>query len=84
MKLHIDIDMTSEEARAFLGLPDVAPVQERVLKEMERRMMEALKADPQSLMRAWMPFGGQQFEQFQRFMWDASEKAAGGKPAKPR
>jgi hypothetical protein len=78
MKLHIDIDMTPEEARAFLGLPDVAPVQERVLKEMEKRAMEALKADPQALMQSWMNFGGEQFEQFQRFMQDAAKTA--GKP----
>lgn len=84
MKLHIDIDLTPEEARAFLGLPDVGPMQERVLKEMEKRTTEAMKSDPQSLMKAWIPFGGEQFEQFQRFMWDAANKAAGAKPSKPR
>jgi hypothetical protein len=84
MKLHIDIDTTPEEARTFLGLPDVAPIQERVLKEMEARMMEAMKSDPQSLLKAWTVFGGDQFEQFQRFMWDAASKAAsGGKSGKP-
>ncbi len=77
MKLHIDIDMTPQEARAFFGLPDVAPVQERVLKEMEARVMEALKADPQSLMQYWLNFGSDQFEQFQRFMKDAANM--GGK-----
>ncbi len=78
MKLHLDIDMTPQEARAFLGLPDVAPVQDRVLKELEARMMDALKTDPQSLMRSWLNFGNEQFEQFQRFMQDAA--LAGGKP----
>jgi hypothetical protein len=82
MKFHIDVDMTPEEARRFLGLPDVAPVQEKVLKEMEKRMMAAMDADPQSLMRAWMP-GGEGIEQFQRAMWDAAQKAAGGKTGKP-
>jgi len=26
MKVHIEMDMTPEEARAFMGLPDVAPI----------------------------------------------------------
>jgi len=54
----------------------VAPVQERVLKEMEARALEALKTDPQSLMRNWLNFGNEQFEQFQRFMQDAAKGGA--------
>ena len=83
MKFHIDVDVTPEEARSFLGLPDVAPVQEKVLKEMEARMLAALDADPQNLMRAWLSLGGEGIEQFQRFMWDTAQKAA-GKTGKPR
>ena len=30
MKVHIEIDMTPEEARAFMGLPDVAPLQQKM------------------------------------------------------
>ena len=38
MKINIDIDCTSEEARTFLGLPDVKPLQEAMLVELEERM----------------------------------------------
>ncbi|MDZ4735977.1 MAG: DUF6489 family protein, partial [Rhodospirillaceae bacterium] len=38
MKVTIDIDCTPEEARAFMGLPDVAPLQARMLAEIEARM----------------------------------------------
>ncbi|MFW5680430.1 MAG: DUF6489 family protein, partial [Pseudomonadota bacterium] len=34
MKVRIEVDCTPEEARAFLGLPEVRPLQERLLTEM--------------------------------------------------
>jgi hypothetical protein len=81
MKVHIEIDMTPEEARAFMGLPDVKPLQEKMMAEMERRMKAAMDtSDPEAMMRAWMPMQG--FEQFQQFMWDAARTAAGGGSAK--
>ena len=81
MKLHVELDLTPEEARRFLGLPDVAPMQAGMMEEMERRMRSALDAsDPQSILRAWMPVGGQGLEQFQRFLWDSAKAAAGGAP----
>jgi len=79
MKMNIEIDMTPEEARKFLGLPDVTKVQEKVMSEMEKRMKAAIDVnDPEAMMRAWMPLGGQGFEQFQRFMFDSARRAAGG------
>jgi hypothetical protein len=44
-------------------------------------------SDLEGMMRAWMPLGGQGFEQFQKFLWDSARRAAGGvasaKTAKP-
>ena len=34
MKIRIDIDCTPEEARAFLGLPDVAPMHKAMMGEI--------------------------------------------------
>ena len=34
MKMHIELDMTPEEARAMMGLPDVAPLQKQMMDEM--------------------------------------------------
>lgn len=43
-------------------------------------MKAALDAsDPQAMLKAWMPMGGQGFEEFQRFLWDSAKKASGGK-----
>ena len=37
MKVTVNVDCTPEEARAFIGLPNIAPLQERMMKEMEER-----------------------------------------------
>jgi hypothetical protein len=34
------------------------------------------------MLRAWMPLGGQGFEQFQRFMFDSARRAASGSTRK--
>jgi hypothetical protein len=79
MKMNIEIDMTPEEARKFLGLPDVTKVQEKMMAEMEKRMKAAVDVnDPEAMLRAWMPLGGQGFDQFSRFMMDSARRAAGG------
>jgi hypothetical protein len=36
-------------------------------------------SDPEAMLRAWMPVGGQAFEQFQKFLWDSAKMASGGK-----
>ena len=79
MKMNIEIDMTPDEARKFLGLPDVSKVQDKMMAEIEKRLKSAIDVnDPEAMLRAWMPLGGQGFEQFQRFMFDSARRAAGG------
>ncbi len=80
MKIHIDIDCTPEEARAFLGLPDVAPVQAAVMAEIQQRMLDSLKAmEPDALFKMWLPAGVQGWEQLQKQFWSQMTDAAGGK-----
>ena len=45
MKVHVEVDMTPEEARRFMGLPDVAPLQEKMLAEMQARVKAALLSE---------------------------------------
>lgn len=71
MKITVDVDCTPDEARRFLGLPDVAPLQEAVLKRMERQMLDAADAlSPEALIRMWMPLAPATPEAFQRAMAD--------------
>jgi hypothetical protein len=70
MKVHIDIDCTPEEARSFLGLPDVQPVQAAMMHELEQRLKSAMQAmDPETLMKTWLPAGIANMEQMQRMFW---------------
>ncbi|MBC8240283.1 MAG: hypothetical protein ISR50_04990 [Alphaproteobacteria bacterium] len=58
MKIKIDIDCSPQEARAFLGLPDVAPLQAALLAEIQSRMKDAVAgADMESLLKTWLPSG---------------------------
>ncbi|NNG05695.1 MAG: hypothetical protein HKM95_16555 [Inquilinus sp.] len=70
MKIRIDIDCTPDEARGFFGLPDVKPLQKKMLDELEQRMTANLKAmDPEALMKTWLPMGLQGFEEMQKTFW---------------
>lgn len=65
MKITVNVDCTPEEARAFLGLPDVKPMQEELLREMQNRMMANIRAvEPEELMKLWMPASIKGWEQF--------------------
>ena len=70
MKVNFDIECTPEEARRFLGLPDLAPMQERMMKELEERMAENLRAlDPETLVKTWMPMSMQGWGDMQKMFW---------------
>jgi hypothetical protein len=69
MKLTIEVDCTPEEARRFLGLPDVSALNEHLMGEMQKRIeanMAMLDAD--ELVRSWMAFGAGAQEQFRKLM----------------
>ena len=81
MKVKIDIDCTPEEARSFFGLPDVKPMQDVMMKEVEQRLMANVQAmDPEVMIKTWLPAGIQGWEQMQRMFW--SQMAGGDKDKK--
>jgi len=87
MKISIDIDCTPEEARRFLGLPDVTAVQEALMAEIHKRMMAAMEsADAEAIMKAWVPLGVQGLEAFQKMLWPkvAARTGEGGGTARPK
>ena len=80
MKVNIEVDCTPDEARRFLGLPDVAPMQQSVMAAMEKRLMEAITStDTQKLMEQWLPFSVKGIEQWQS-LWTQIAQSAGGFP----
>lgn len=66
MKFKIDVDCTPEEARAFFGLPDIKPLQDALIPELEERLRATLKAmDPEAMLKTWLPATLKGFEQLQ-------------------
>ncbi|MEQ8388702.1 MAG: DUF6489 family protein [Alphaproteobacteria bacterium] len=89
MKITIDIDCTPEEARRFLGLPDLAAAQADILDEFKAQTARALEGmDGEALMKLWLSgagLGGGKMDEtlsglgdLQRAFWEGMAKAAGG------
>jgi len=83
MNVTINIDCTPEEARTFLGLPDVQPMQEALMRQMQDQLSANLKAmDPETMLKTWLPMGLQGFEQLQKLMWSQMSNAMGSGASK--
>ena len=82
MKIKFDIDCTPEEARTFLGLPDVSEMQQSLIKELQEKMTENIHSmDPETMMQTWLPMTMQGFESMQKAFWNQmGNMANAGKP----
>ena len=66
MKIKLDIDCTPNEIREFFGLPEVKPLQEELLRELQERLRTNIKAmDPETMLKTWLPATLKGFEQLQ-------------------
>jgi hypothetical protein len=72
MKMTVEIDCTPEEARAFMGLPDVSGLNAKMVEEMQNRMTENMaRLSSDELMKSWSAFGVGAQEQFRKLMTQA-------------
>lgn len=77
MKMTIEVDCTPEEARRFLGLPDVSALNEHIVKEMQGRIdANMAMISPDELVKNWMAFGAGAQEQFRKLMEAGIARAA--------
>jgi hypothetical protein len=75
MKVTVNVECTPEEARAFMGLPDVAPMQEALMKDLENRMRSNMDAmSPENMFKTWLP-GMQGAEQIQKMFWSQIQQS---------
>ena len=52
MKVNIEIDCTPEEARQFMGLPDVQPMQNAMMDKLQQKMSENIeKFSPEAILQ---------------------------------
>jgi hypothetical protein len=75
MKVTVNVDCTPLEAREFMGLPNVQPMQENVMKQLEAQMMENIgKLSPEAILKNWMSFAPEQFQEAFKSMFGGGSK----------
>jgi hypothetical protein len=56
MKVTVDVDCTPEEARRFLGLPDLTPVHAAYVEKMQKAVADGITPDGMAeMMKTWAP-----------------------------
>ena len=85
MKVTIDIDLTPEEMRKLLGLPDIDAFQRQLMDDIRERMMEGADGyDPLQLFQPYMSGTMASWDMFQKMLGAAgttSRKKPAGKSA---
>ena len=83
MKLNISVDCTPEEARAFLGLPDIRPVNDTLVRVINERIEQNIElVSPEFYLKQWYSMGGQATDSFMQMMAAGARAATGDAPAK--
>ncbi len=58
MKITVDVDCTPEEARRFMGLPDLSPVHEAYVSKLVDTVQNGVSPDMlSSMLKSWAPMG---------------------------
>lgn len=78
MKISIDVECTPEEARNFFGLPDLKPLQDNMLAQMQSQMQKAAGGlDPETMYKTLFP-QSESLSELQKAFW--GQFAAGKSP----
>ena len=78
MKFTVNVECSPEEARRFMGLPDVTPINEALVQEMTTRMQKNLSLmSGENMMSSWMSVGTQAQDAFVKLMTSGASMAAG-------
>jgi len=82
MKVNVEVTCSPEEARAFFGLPDIKPMQDRIMGEIEERLKSSLNSmNPEQVFKTWLPAsmqGVEQMQQMQQMFWQQLAGIASG------
>ena len=79
MKVTVNVECTPEEARTFMGLPDVQPMQEALMSELQQRLSANLQAlSPENMMQAWLPTSLQGAENMRKMAWNQMQQLMAG------
>lgn len=79
MKMNVEVECTPEEARTFLGLPDVTKVNEQYVDNITKAMQGVTSLDQLKEVASQIAPMGMMGMQFFQNMIEAGAKAAMGK-----
>src|SRR4051794_30466568 len=80
MKMTIDVECTPTEARQFLGLPDLQPMQASILAKLEKRTIAEMdKFSAENMMKLWFSAAPPTAELFQRMFGSFVPQSLGSK-----
>lgn len=75
MKVTVDVDCTPEEARRFLGLPDLAPVHQAYVERMTKLVSEGSSAETfNEMLKSWGPMSETGFAVWRQMVENMSGK----------
>lgn len=71
MKVNIELEMTPEEFRKAMGLPDVQPFQEELMRKIQEQMEAGVEGyEPLSLLAPFISQGFSSINDYQKMMLD--------------
>jgi hypothetical protein len=87
MKVTVNVECTPEEARSFLGLPDVEPLNDYIMQQMKLRLEQNIQSmQPEEMLKSWSSLGVTAQDQFFKLMQSAAQASlntfGGGKSDK--
>lgn len=69
MKISVDVDCTPEEARRFMGLPDLTPVHDAYVEKMQKIVADGLTAEGMlDMVKQWGPMSEAGMKMWQQMM----------------
>ncbi|MDI7775821.1 DUF6489 family protein [Asticcacaulis sp. EMRT-3] len=73
MKVTVNVECTPQEARTFLGLPDVEPLNDYMMEQMKARMAQNMQSmQPDEMLKNWSSLGVTAQDQFFKLMQSAA------------
>ena len=77
MKIRVEMDVSPDELRAFLGLPDVKPLQEEMMEKVRESINSGTAGiDAIKMMQPFLAPNMQAMEGMQRAFWKAFTQAS--------
>ncbi len=79
MNINVSIDCTPEEARRFMGLPDMGPLHEIYIEKLKTTMQDGVTPELlDTMVRTWAPMGEAGFGAWKQLVDQMTGIATGG------